>query len=263
MVSMINNNMMENIYFEDFQVRHSEVDMYNILKLKSIFDYLQEAAANHAKILGVGMDDMANHKLAWVLSRIHLKLDHQVSVGTKLRLKTYPSGREKLFFRREFELMDSNNELVVAGSSYWLVIDTERLRPVRESYIDTAALENLHLPKLLDYQNEPAPFVETSSCYIYKNEFVVNYSAIDINKHLNNANYAMLIQDVIYDELQTQFFFKNLQITFNIAQKLDEKISVISKVCGNLFQVIGKTKDDKIIFTANGKIELPLNSVKW
>ena len=42
--------------------RHSEVDLNGKVKLRAVFDYIQEAAAQHAEILGCGMRFLAKEK---------------------------------------------------------------------------------------------------------------------------------------------------------------------------------------------------------
>ena len=89
----------------------------------------------------------------------------------------------------------------------------------------------------------------------YSGDFVVNYSSIDVNLHLNNANYPMLVQDVLYQQLQKSFNFKKFQISFNIACKLGEKIRVFYKIENQEFKVAGLSEDNKIIFESAGSIE--------
>lgn len=245
--------MPQGIYTEKFVVRYSEVDMFNILKIRSIFDYLQQVAATHAVSLGCGWDNMKENKQIWVLQRISLEIKKAVGVGDELIVRTYPSGRERLFFRREFEVLDSAGDLVLIGSSFWLVLDGATLRPVRNFNFDIPAeIENL--PKFCDYNNELKISAEEQQQMNYSHEFQVNYSSIDINLHLNNANYPMLVQDVLYNSLQRNFQFKKIQISFNMARKFGENIKIYSTIDNDKFQIIGLTDDGKTIFESAGVI---------
>ena len=47
---------MNGFHVEHFTVRHREADRRGDLRLAGWFDFLQEAAANHAARLGVGLD---------------------------------------------------------------------------------------------------------------------------------------------------------------------------------------------------------------
>ena len=243
------------IYVEKFIVRYSEVDMYNNLKIRSVFDYLQQVAATHATILGCGWDNMQKNQQIWVLQRMSLNIQKTIKAGDVLTVKTYPSGRERLFFRREFEVLAQSGEVVAVGSSYWLVIDGATLRPTRNINVELPE-EIESYSRYCDYDNalKVTPD-EIQNNFRYSNEFEVNYSSIDVNLHLNNANYPMLVQDALYGELQKKFNFKKFQISFNIACKLDEKIRVFYKIENQEFKVAGVTDDNKIIFESAGTIE--------
>ena len=243
------------IYIEKFVVRYSEVDMYNNLKIRSIFDYLQQVAATHATTLGCGWDNMQKNQQIWVLQRMSLNLQKTVKAGDVVTVKTYPSGRERLFFRREFEVLSETNEVIATGSSYWLVIDGVTLRPTRNITVELPE-EIEAYSRYCDYNTElKITPDELQNGLKYSGDFVVNYSSIDVNLHLNNANYPMLVQDVLYQQLQKSFNFKKFQISFNIACKLGEKIRVFYKIENQEFKVAGLSEDNKIIFESAGTIE--------
>ncbi|MBQ9789902.1 MAG: hypothetical protein IJW31_09945 [Lentisphaeria bacterium] len=245
--------MSQGIYTEKFVVRYSEVDMFNILKIRSVFDYLQQVAATHAVSLGCGWDNMKENKQLWVLQRMSLEIKKAVGVGDELIVRTYPSGRERLFFRREFEVLDGAGDLVLVGSSYWLVLDGSTLRPVRNFNFDISP-ELEGLPKFCDYDNELKISAEEIEKMNYSHEFQVNYSSIDVNLHLNNANYPMLVQDVLYNSLQRSCQFKKIQIAFNMARKFGENIKIYSTIDNDKFKVVGVTDEGKIIFESAGII---------
>ena len=51
-------------------IRHHECDSHGEIKLHCLMDRMQDAAAEHAAMLKVGMDELAGMKLIWVLSRL-------------------------------------------------------------------------------------------------------------------------------------------------------------------------------------------------
>ena len=62
------------VWNEDFTVRHTEVSREGNLRIDTFFDYMQEAAANHAANLGCGLADLEKHGMMWVLSRLRLRI---------------------------------------------------------------------------------------------------------------------------------------------------------------------------------------------
>ena len=89
---------------ETFRVRCRETDRNGLLKLSSWFDFLQEAAANHAAQLGVGLEALSERGLLWVLSRLHLSIRRYPAIGESVTVETWPNGFRRLFAHRQFRL---------------------------------------------------------------------------------------------------------------------------------------------------------------
>ena len=86
---------------ESFRVRYRETDRNGILKLSSWFDFLQEAAANHATQLGVGLDALSERGLLWVLSRLHLSICRYPAIGSLFRLEPEVRSRNLLHLEKD------------------------------------------------------------------------------------------------------------------------------------------------------------------
>ena len=57
-----------------FRIRYSETNLYNRLKLSSLFLFMQDIAAKHAAQYHFGFDDLATHNVFWVLSRVWVRM---------------------------------------------------------------------------------------------------------------------------------------------------------------------------------------------
>ena len=180
------------IYQESFRIRYSEGDREGRLKLRTLFDYAQEAAGNHATCLGCGLEALLTRRQAWVLSRIRWQIHEYPSIGATVTLKTWPSGFEHLFARRDFELLAADGKILAQATSLWLFLDTAQMRilnaakEIGELMPDNAAL-GTNFPEL--GKIVPPGNGETIS-------FQVHETQIDLNGHLNNAEYAGFIQEV-------------------------------------------------------------------
>ena len=69
---------MEPIYEKSFQVRSYEVDLTGRVRATALLNYMQEAAGDHSRLLGVAVRDLMPLGLTWVLSRTHLRIFHTV-----------------------------------------------------------------------------------------------------------------------------------------------------------------------------------------
>ena len=185
-----------NVYHDKLRLRHHQCGADCKLKLKSIFDIFQDAAAEHADILGCGMENMLKLKTLWVLSRQKILINRLPGVGENITVETYPCGMERLFAIREYRIYDEQNILIIQGTAAWLILDMDKMRPKKLS-------EEL-LALVPDNSNMPVSFHSLDKIPVCKNESIhcfssqIRSSDIDMNRHLNNANYAAMVQDAVH-----------------------------------------------------------------
>ncbi len=177
---------MKTSLFQPFTVRYYEVDAGGRLALEHLCNYMQQIAGQHAEKLGVGFGRLHEIGLTWVLARWQVSVDGQLpEAGQEVILETWPSSVERLQCRREFILRDAAGELLARGGSWWVVVNTTtfRLERVPALVMDVYAgpsefaLEDLalRLPQVKAGQNAMSA--------------AVRWSDIDVNQHVNNANY--------------------------------------------------------------------------
>ena len=115
----------------DYKIQLNDISIDAKVRSWVIFNYLQDAAGSHADELGVGLKQLRQSDLSWVLSRIKVKMDEFPEYGDILRISTYPSGFDRLFAYRQFVLSSAitGKRFGVAGSA-WLTLNPENFRPV-------------------------------------------------------------------------------------------------------------------------------------
>jgi acyl-ACP thioesterase len=151
----------------------------------ALADYFQEAAGHHAAELGVSMQDLLAEGRAWVLAHFRLEIDRLPDWNEEITLATWPSGLERLFATREVVFRDGEGAAIAQGTSAWLVIDTERRRPVRPPSV-LYDIETPDRPVPLDTDLDDLP---TPSRIDRGRAFTVRYHDLDLNRHVNNVRY--------------------------------------------------------------------------
>ena len=237
-----------NVYREKLRLRHHQCGADCKLKLKSVFDLFQDAAAEHADILGCGMKNMLEHKTLWVLSRQKIAINRLPGVGENITVETYPCGMERLFAIREYRIYDSSNELIICGTAAWLILDMNSMRPKRLTPELLALVpDNSELPvsfKLLD------KLACTSESDSQCSSCTVHPSDIDMNRHLNNANYAAMIQDALYTENHSVNDISSVEINYLHSGTIGEEIKVfLHRNEDNSMQICGFC-DEKAAFSS-------------
>jgi acyl-ACP thioesterase len=180
------------IYENTIQVHSYECDFERCWKPAAFFQHLTEAATIHAAQLGVGFDAMLAQNLFWVHSRMKIKFFTFPHAGDQITIRTWPKTiQQKLFFIRDFEMVDKSERKIAAATSAWLVIDATTRRMVLPHKI------NLNLPTVpdrygLDEPLEKLGFSDEGEERLHEQ---AGYSAIDMLGHVNNSRYVEWICD--------------------------------------------------------------------
>lgn len=217
---------MEPIYEKSFQVRSYEVDLTGRVRATALLNYMQEAAGDHSRLLGVAVRDLMPLGLTWVLSRTHLRIFHNVHSREEVRVRTWPASRERRFSCREFELTAADGRPVAAATCSFAVLDLASRRPVLIS-------ERLpHYPVLarraLDDDFESLPRLELSEREL---SFRVGRGELDINRHANNVVYAAWALETVPEEVAEGCMLTDMEIGYRAEALFGE--TVLAR-CGEL-----------------------------
>jgi len=198
------------VWTESCLVRFGAVDKSDSMTLNSIFNFFQEAAISHAEILGVGREAMAQTNQVWLLSRMSVQVDRRPRFGETVTVRTWPRGAEKLFTRRDYDILDDNGQAAVRASSSWLIVDIIKRRPLRPQSL----LENMPRNEGLDALPVAAAAVEETTTLQKCREHPALYTDVDANGHVNNISYIRWIEDAINPELLEQAKQMRLDINY-------------------------------------------------
>ena len=254
---------MKNLPFVvNYPVRLNDISADAKLRSWVIFDCLQDAAGRHADVLGVGLKQLRQSDLSWVLSRIRVRMDDFPEYGDTLKITTWPSGFDRLFAYRQFEISSAatGKRFGVAGSA-WLTLNPENFRPVSPAKYLTG-LPQWEFDGDVFFQGDSlgkiaVPDQELNTIISQR----VSAAMIDYNRHLNNAFYAMFTEDWLGEKTNSLIRMKELQLNFNQSTGLGEKLNC-SGMLGEdgCFYVEGlQNSNGKNAFQAQGiceKIEL-------
>jgi len=175
-------------------VSYWNVDRDNLLSLRSLFAFLQEAAIRHADQCGAGAQAKASRSESWVLHKMALAVHRYPRYEETLRVATWSSGIRRFKGYREFRVF-CGNELVAAGSSVWLYLNLVAkaiCRVPREvadcfpSHSDGVSWPDLEKMNLEAPSGKPLP-----------RKISVRYSDFDANGHVNNTAYLDYLQTAL------------------------------------------------------------------
>jgi acyl-ACP thioesterase len=193
-----------------FSVRSYETDPRGRLQAPVLCKLLEEAATNHAKILGVAVETLFEAGVAWVLSRLQLTMERWPRSGEEIVVETWPEAASRLFTERRFEVFDTSETQIGSASTLWLVLDLVRRRPIR--------LPSLVLDRLaeVDIGSEPMRFADLAPMNSIQSElaYTVRRSDLDLAGHVNNTSYVEWAVEAVPDEVWQTHALADLEIQY-------------------------------------------------
>ncbi|MBQ2916858.1 MAG: hypothetical protein IJE59_01570 [Clostridia bacterium] len=211
------------IYTKKFDITFSDIDENNQLSNKGILRIMQEIAGLHSSSLGYGLNDTPQTGFAWLLLNWKLKVFSRPKWEETLTVNTWSKSMNPLFAYRDIEILDSNNNLVAAGSSKWILFDINNKSlckipsEVKEVFpsVDKSVFEEKFVEKLKEPEN---------SNFIY--EYTIQRRDIDTNHHVNNLNYLDYAYQALPEDIYFNMNFSNVEIMYKNESKLGDVISV-------------------------------------
>lgn len=213
------------------------------LKPASFMNYAQEAAGQHAIILGFGYDELIRTNTAWILSRMHIKFLDTPKWRDQVTLTTWHKGLNRLFYLRDFIMTDAQGNAIIKATTSWLVLNLETRRLVRDpELMDEGTVNAEHvLEAPADKVQMPKDIVPEMVM-----EHVVSYSDVDANAHANNAMYMQWAMDAVEYSMTSAHQVKELTINFNHETKAGDLVKIYRAVV---------EKEDGVHVFVEGKVE--------
>lgn len=129
----------------------------------------------------------------------------------QITIRTWPKTiQQKLFFIRDFEVLDVNGVKLAVATSAWLVISATTLRMVMPQSLD------LNIPSLPDRIGLDEPLDKLTLVQTGDERLRVRagYSAVDILGHVNNSRYVEWVCDTFPLEVHRQHSLDWIQINY-------------------------------------------------
>lgn len=233
---------MPHFFEEKVSVRPHQLDQNVVLSTFGILDFFQDSAATHATELGVDNIVLQKEDLSWVMTSLYTEFFEEAKMNEELFLRTWPSERKKIYAFRNHELVNQSGEFIARGISKWIIIDTKkralsRDHDVFERFNDFLE-EGLTSEVFTRREKIENPDLEQS--------YIADYSHIDVNRHINNVNYAKWMLCPLPSEFWQKNRLKSLEVFFlNEGFQNDELLSRSVLKDGKGLHSIVRPSDEK------------------
>jgi len=198
------------LWTEEFKIRAYEVGPNGRVTLQSIFNYMQEAAGNHAFELGVSVDKLLKQNLTWVLSRVHLRVDKYPFWKQGVTIETWPADKDGFYAIRDFRILDEKGSEIGQATSSWMMLDIIHRKPILiPEYIEE--MKNKDQGRALDDRFEKLPKLERIDS---EKLFNVRLSDLDLNQHVNSVNYLEWAIESVPADIFKGFILTDVEVTY-------------------------------------------------
>ncbi len=176
-----------------FIVRSSEIDYKGKATMPALVSFMQEAAWENTRNLGISMYDLLERGFTWVLQRMRIEMFRYPAHGESIIVETWASGRERVFLHRDFRIYSTNNELLGQATSVWLVMDVvkRQLVSVPEFITDVEIVPG---QTALPFAKGKMPQLIKA---VFQDKMPVRWHDIDLNKHVTNTRYLQWVLDTL------------------------------------------------------------------
>ena len=226
---------------EKITIRTYECGADGTVKIASLMQLMQEAAALHAEQLGFGREKMDGLDGYWVLSNVRVEIAGLPKWREEVTIRTWPSGYSRLIASREFIGADRNGRELLRAGTEWMVLDKQRGRPKNLLHLDLA-LPRSGTKALQETLSRLEPFVGD----VVVDRVRVGRSAIDLNGHANNTEYVRWGLDALSRQFNLGDEIRRVQATYlSEVFEADELDLLVSDGPVGCFQVLARKPEER------------------
>ena len=175
-------------YSEQRRVQLGEIGPGGTLKIPSLFNHLQGVTGAHSHSIGFGTADMLKEGLTWIISRYRLSIEKMPRLFDHFTVQTWRSGESGNFAVREFLVTDDKSNILIRGTSSWMLLDFIKMKPLAPSQRYPGY--PVYPERAIDDSFESMPVTGQAA---YEKEFTIRRNDLDINNHVNNSYYIAWI----------------------------------------------------------------------
>jgi len=231
------------VYEEKYPVFSFLLDPMKRLSIPAAFGILGDAAGRDAKRRSWGYDELVRRNQAWVLIRAKMVINRQPEWDEQIILRTWPKLMEGVVAYRDFQILDTRRNILIAGSTAWTLMDLTSRRPVRlvgKEY-DTGDLAYLHAiagkPEKISWPENLADVKEVTA----------EFGHLDMNNHVNNSRYIEWIMNEIPVDVLLTRQLREVEVNFISEVKHLDQLQILVPLQdpdANIFYGFIKNKAD-------------------
>lgn len=199
------------IFKQEFQVGFRDTGTSNLLTNKGFLSYMEDIGGMHSDKVGLGINDIPITHLSWVLLAWKVHIYRRPSYGEKVLIKTWARHTDKLCTYRDFEVYDSNQNLLAIATSKWTLVNTQtrKITKITDDIISKYDPETTSVFPEIEISKLKEPEFSKTAC-----QYQVLRFNIDINHHMHNLYYLDLAYEALPETVYLNSELNHIEIMY-------------------------------------------------
>ena len=195
---------------EKYDVKVYESDNLERGGLVTLFNYFQNSAWSHYSRVDKVLGPFLSKNQIWAMTRVEIQMTRPARWQEVVEVETWSRGIEKLMAFRDFIIRDAQGAKIAAGTATWVVLDLESKRIQRLTELSEKWPSK---PDALSI-GKNAEKVDSITKPEYGESFTVQYSDMDLNRHVNSSRYVQWMLDSFGREFLERHDIGRAEINF-------------------------------------------------
>lgn len=215
---------MSAIQSHHYSISSYHSDVHGHLFVHQFFNFLQDAANQHADGLGFGQKQLVLDNLLWVLSRLSVEVLELPSYGQEIEVQTWVKSVQSSISEREFRVK-RGDATIVNASSLWFCLSNTSHKPAKvpQTYLGLMTANDVYATangssKVLEVKIEDVD--------IRSIEKQASYSDTDSAQHVNNAVYIQWAMDAFPSDHFAHYQLNSLSVNYLNETFIGDKVVV-------------------------------------
>ena len=207
---------------------------------------LEDVGCMHSEIAGYGLFNRKVTRKTWILLNWKVEVIKRPLYNEVINVETWSRGMDRYYAYRDFRITDKDNNIIIKGTSKWILVDIDKRKPIKisDEVGDAYFPENNSV-----FEDNTIEKILIPNDYISVINYKITKNMIDINNHLHNIYYMDIAKEALPDELINTEFNK-FEIMYKNEIKDGENVKAFYSKSDDIHYVVIKSEDESIIHSA-------------
>lgn len=201
------------IYKQTHTIGIEEINSQCEATNRALLVAMENIACAYSANIGYGARDIKTKKRAWILLQWKMQVLKRPFYNEKVEIITWSRNIDKLFAYRDYEIRYENGELLAIGTSKWLLMDTERKRPVRITE-DVMKLYENENKSVFEKNEDKIQYDENRLKTVKCQPYTLLRRDFDMHGHMHNINYLDMVYEILPQDVYDTVDFNTVHIEY-------------------------------------------------